>query len=97
MKSILKSVLFFCALALTAVAGEPVKVVVEIRGKNEVAIDSSRCEWSAVETSLKEKKASAPEVVVLIVTKSDADLPTVSGVMDACRKAGIRNFRLQAK
>ena len=97
MKSILKSVLFFFALAVTAAAGEPVKVVVEILGKNEVTIDSSRYAWSAVETSLKEKKAAAPEVVVLIVAKSDADLPTVSGVMDACRKAGIRKFSLQAK
>jgi biopolymer transport protein ExbD len=96
MKRILKSVLLFLALAV-AVAGEPVKVVVEILGKGEVSIDSTRCGLAAVETSLKEKKADAPELVVLIVASSDADLPTVSGVMDACRKAGISKFTLQAK
>ena|SRR6266540_432731 len=97
MKSILKIVGFFFALAVTALAVEPVKVVVEILGKSEVSIDSSRCAWAAVETSLKEKKAAAPEVVVLIVAKSDAGLATVSGVWDACRKAGILKISLQSK
>lgn len=97
MKSILKSAAFFFALAVAAVAGEPVKVVVEILGKNEVTIDGSRCAWSVVETSLKEKKAAAPEVVVVIVAKSDAEQATVSAVVNACRKLGIRKFNLQTK
>lgn len=84
-------------LAVSAIAAEPVKVVVEILGKSEVTIDSSRCAWSEVEASLKEYKTAAPDVVVLIVTKSDADQATVSNVMAACRKIGIQRFSFQPK